>query len=268
MKPKKSYPPGTFIPTPARIFAILQLCIAFSILLWHASQPFMGDLYRVKSKLLIFQHVQSHPLYPSLAQEQQQQIQDEQVVWQAHLSTPFFTKLGQSFAAVAFGIPPLELIWIGFSVIISVLLLKKVEGASEALWLLPLLAGAYAVENQLRPSPPLTAEERLFPSEALLVDTYLKEPFSRNIFDQQAQLKKGWEAYLVQEWTDHRGTPDEGFFYFNLARLKVLEKRVQLPPQERESLLALALYLFWNFSYAYYVGNKITSLKLRDLQQH
>ena len=97
---KKSYPPGTFIPTPARVFAILQLCIAFSILLWNASLPFMGDLYEIKSKLLLYKHVIDHPQFVRLSPLEQESIHTSQAVLQAQLGLPFLQKLGNSFSAI------------------------------------------------------------------------------------------------------------------------------------------------------------------------
>ena len=146
----------------------------------------MGDLYEVKSKLLIYQHVIEHPQFAILAPSEQMQIAADQNGWQAQLGTPYITKLGQSFAAILYGIPPLELTWIIFSVILSVLLLKKVQGAAEALWILPLLTVAYACDNQMnRPQLHLSAEQKLFPSEKILISEYLKEPLSRSVFEQQ-----------------------------------------------------------------------------------
>jgi hypothetical protein len=249
---KKTYPPGTFIPTPARIFAILQLCIAFSILLWNASLPFMGDLYEIKSKLLIYKHVINHPQFAHLSPLEQESIQTAHTLLQAQLGHPFWHKLSRSFTAIVSGIPSLELAWILFSVVLSIMLLKKVEGAANALWILPLLTLAYACENQWQRLPAsLTEEQKLFPSEKLLLENYLAEPFSPAFELQQKQLKQAWDAYLVKEWTAGSGTPEEGFFFFNRARLKTLENNKIISSHPRESLLAIALYLFWNFSYAF-----------------
>ena len=98
--------------------------------------------------------------------------------------------------------------------ILSILLLKKVEGAAQALWILPLLTVAYACENQfLRHPAPSQRSKKLFPTEKVLLEHYLDEPFSPSASLQQKQLKQAWDAYLVKEWTENLGTPDEGFFF-------------------------------------------------------
>ena len=53
---KKTFPPGTFIPTPQRLMAIAQLCIAFSLLLWYAMQPFMGEYFDLRSRMLLYEY--------------------------------------------------------------------------------------------------------------------------------------------------------------------------------------------------------------------
>ena len=54
---KKIYPPGTFIPTPARVCAIIQLCVAFTVLIWNMATPFAGELFNVKSKMILYHDV-------------------------------------------------------------------------------------------------------------------------------------------------------------------------------------------------------------------
>ena len=68
----------------------------------------------------------------------------------------------------------------------------------------------------------------------------------------------------MAKWTGGSGTADEGFFFFNRARLKFYSKEQPPSPIPRESLFALAFYLFWNFSYAY-MASKTTSDKERQL---
>ena len=56
-RPRKSFPPGTFIPTSQRLMAIGQLCIALSLMLWYMTQPFMGEYFALRSRMLLYEYV-------------------------------------------------------------------------------------------------------------------------------------------------------------------------------------------------------------------
>src|SRR4051812_38869550 len=56
-RPSKIFPPGTFIPTPQRLMAIGQLCLAFSLMLWYLTQPFMGEYFALRSRMLLYEYV-------------------------------------------------------------------------------------------------------------------------------------------------------------------------------------------------------------------
>lgn len=257
---KKTFPPGTFIPLPARIFAILQLCMVFTILLWHASEPFMGELFAVKSKMLIFQHLMGQKdeanrnRFLALPETERADLLQTYESLQSQLNSPFKSKLKGSFKAIFLDIPPLELAWIVFSIILSIMLLKKVEGVTQVIWVLPLLALAYSVDNRMYGYPPrLTEEQKLFPTEESIIENYIHEPFSQNPFLQKDQLKKGWDNYLIQKWTSGQGTPEEGLFAFNLERAKKISLLSPKKRETQESLFLIALYVFWNISYAWIV---------------
>jgi|694.fasta_scaffold57634_1 cytochrome c peroxidase len=268
---KREYPPGTFIPTPARVAAILQLCFAFTLILWHAGQPFMGDLFTLKSNNLIFEAVMSHADFHQLSEEEQQYFVQSYRNLQGQLKKPFHHKLKEALRRLLFDISPLEAAWIFFSIILSILLLLRFEGAKEALWLLPLLTIAYAADNRLSGKPmKASSESRLFPAESFLVDKYLHRPLSASIFEQQAQLQEGWELYLIDAWAKESPSTmleayqkqlEKGQFRFNVARLKaVISDGSREKSREKQSLFVLALYLFWNFSIAA-IGAKISPLK-------
>lgn len=246
----KVYPPGTFIPTPARVFAILQLCLAFTLLLWYASQPFMGDLFRVRSQMLIYQAILNDTVrFSALSAEEQTALIEQYSALQNQLEVPFPTKIGQALAIIL-KLPAFKLAWLILSCILPILLLKKVEGAASALWLLPLLTAAFALDNRLTTFPRKpTAEERLFPTEKALVDGYLDESTDALTGVHQEQLRKAWANYLTREWAPKSDpTPEAGFFAFNKARALALTPSLSHP--YRESGFWLTLYFMWNLAFA------------------
>lgn len=286
---KKEFPPGTFIPMPARLCAIIQLCLAFIVILWNLSQPFMGELFAFKSQILLYQDVMgispkqetvekqarmrhNAERFQALPLEEKQLILKSYQKLEALLERSFFTKMGRSLHILFFEMPTYEQVWLLLSIVLPILLLKRVEGASQAIWLLPLLTSFYAYDNQLfgRPTSP-TAEARLFPSEEVIVAHYLSEPLSKNVFGQSEQLLRGWKRYLVKEWTKEQPSSDslvfnqqaeKGEFLFTLARLKALpapNKMLSSKPPAKEPISLLAVYLFWNFFFAYIAWQKTTA---------
>lgn len=292
---KKIFPPGTFIPTPARVMAILQLCLAFIVILWNASQPFMGDLFELKSKQLLVYDVMGVPAeqlggtlaeiaktkkdrlernaarFQNLPLAQQQEIAKLSDHWQHELKRTFLDKLKRSFYVLAFGIPPFEQVWLLLSIAVPILLLKKVEGATVVVWLLPLVTLLYALDNRWHGISGTSAEEELFPSENTLVADYLEEPLSADIFAQQTQLLHGWQRYLIIEWGKETPAAEQaafekqaenGEFAFNIARLRTKSEDAGLfdhphrQPQKQESLSVLAIYLFWNLLLAITASKK------------
>lgn len=187
---------------------------------------------------------------------------------QTNLKRTFFDKLTRSVHIVAFEIPPFEQAWLLLSFIIPILLLKKVSGAAQAVWLLPLLAGLYALDNRLYGLPSSSfGEAHLYPTEQVLVE-YLKEPLEANIFQQREQLLRGWQLYLINQWTGATPSTDPavfgqqaetGEFAFNVMRLQRVASTS--PPSHRpylqEPLWLLALYFFWNCYFAYTAWNRV-----------
>lgn len=254
---KKHYPPGTFIPTPARVIAIIQLCIAFTAILWNGGVPFMERLFQVKSQVLLYDHVlsQSHK-YVSDEEIQPVRIHYEKVKKIAKIG--FWDKLRESFRILLFELHPYEKAWIFFSVLIPILLLKKVEGAQYAVWILPLVVGVYCVENSVHGTPRMPSKEvLLFPKEEYLIKHYLKEPLSQDILAQHDQLQKAWNMYLIQEWA--KETPKEekfqeqikkGDFFFTLERIKNLPS-IETKWREKHSIIFLGFHFLWHLLVAW-----------------
>lgn len=280
-KVKKEYPPGTFIPMQARVCAIIQLCLAFVVILWNASQPFMGELFTYKSQMLIYQDVigiskstdsaetiarkeRNHHRFETLLTSEKAQLARYYGELQQLSQRTFLEKFERSLHILAFEIPFNEQLWLGLSLILPILLLKRIEGTEQAIWLLPLLTCIYAFDNyKYAPPATLSAEAKLFPSEYVLLNEYLKQPLSSELLKQKEQLLSAWKLYLVQEWSsrfslnknsDIEQLAEEGEFAFNIARIKSLP-----PPKNiiagkaqagKENLFILTLYLFWNFFFA------------------
>lgn len=253
---KRTFPEGTFIPFPARLCAILQLCIAFGMILWYTSQPFMGELFEIKSeKLLLHYAIDQRELFEQLPRFQQEELLSRLLTLQDRLEIPFLTKLMRS-GEILIHLPLLKLTWIVLAILLSIFLLKKREGARQALWLLPFLALAYGVDNRIQglPTQP-TAEEKLFPSESYLRDHYLDEPWGSTLFEQKQQLEQAWNHYLQLEWGGQNQSLSQGLYAFNLARIqaqpfpKAERTFLQIPPTQ-ESLPFLFLIIFWNLTFA------------------
>lgn len=277
---KKSYPPGTFIPMPARICSIIQLCLAFTIILWNLGQPFAGDLFSAKSKLILYQDVMgTNSHQEQLSTEKQVRLQrnaqrfagltdaEKSVILkglvqvQIKLQRSFLDKMKSAMHILFFEIPIFEQAWLILSLLIPIMLLKRVEGAVQAVWLLPLLAGLYAFDNRWHGHIPRPTEDiLLFPTEQVLVEKFLGEPFSANVFEQREQLQGAWRRYLIEVWggqSPRNQSKDElhaekGEFAFNLARLQLIAKdnSKSLTRGMQEPLVILGFYIFWNALFA------------------
>jgi len=287
---KREYPPGTFIPKPARVCAIIQLCLAFSIILWNASQPFVGEIFTLKSELLFYQDLIGIPVHENLSSERldrlarnaerfqalpkmkQEKLINEMNSIQKEFSRPISSKLKDVVKIFAFNFSPYELLWLLLSIILPILLLKRVDGATQAIWLLPLLVGCYALDNRwygapVSPSP----DTLLFPSEGEIVSNYIDGGLSPNVFEQKEQLMEGWSRYLIINWSKEQPSDDpktflkqgeKAEFLFNLARLDLLAQKASSSPRNnvRDPIWLLALYFFWNVFFAYTVTRHLNPI--------
>lgn len=275
---KKEFPLGTFIPTPARVVTIIQLCLAFSLLLWQASQPFMGDLFHIRSKMLLYQDAmgigtnnldapndrleRNAERFAGLPEKTRVKITENYASLQAQLNSSLSQKIERLLQLFAHGISSFELAWIFFSIVISILILKRIEGARQAAWILPALTILFLLDNQMRGTRVVHPENQLFPSEQEIVQNYLQEPLSTDIFKQREQLLEGWNLYLIKEWMHESPDPDSisfqqqaegGEFLFNIHRLTVMKPNsLQFFPQ-KTALGLLCLYVGWNLFYAWFV---------------
>jgi hypothetical protein len=270
-KRSTEFAPGTFIPTPARMVAIIQLCLAFSLLLWQMSQPFMGDLFRVKSQMLIYQDVmglqnseRNAERFAQLSVEDKIPLEKQYQLLEEELRSTFGQKMKKLLHLMFYQISFFELAWIILSIIVPILLLKRTEGARDAVWLLPLLALLFLFEHQRQEFNP-SQEISIYPSEQEIVQNYLKKPLSSNILKQREELLRGWNLYLIKNWTKEIPSEDplifkdqaeQGEFMFNIHRLK--QNSFKNPP--KTSLFMLCIYLGWNLFFAWMINHHMKSI--------
>lgn len=273
-----------------RVLAILHLCLTFTLVAWCVGYPFMGELFSYRSRILAYQDVmgvakqqtetaqlerldRNGERFKKLPLSEQIDLKSRYESIQSHSEKTFMQKFGMSIRILLFELPLFEKVWILLSIVISVLLLMRVEGAWQAAWLLPVLVLCYSWENQTRGLRPLeTPEYKLYPSEETIIAEHLHEPWSRNVFEQQRQLKQGWENYVVVKWA--KQTPsdnqeifsrqvEDGEFAFNVARLHVMqfdpEHQLSYFFKKTHSWLLLFAYFLWNVYFAFTVSRKSVS---------
>lgn len=264
-KKKKEFAPGTFIPTPLRILAILQLCLVFTLTSWLGGYPFMGEHFAIKSKSTLYTYVMDAPSFSSLPNEKQTEIKAGYDSLHSQLTRPFFSKLADSIRILLFDASPFAIAWIVFACAISILILLKIEGARQTAWLLPFIVLAYGIDNRMNGyNPPIPADAALFPSESLLVEQYIQEPLKDDIMKQHDQLLRGWNLFLVNEWAKESPSSNEivfkeqiekGSFAFTVARVDRLKgESITIPysgMRQQEWLALLVLYFGWNLYFAW-----------------
>lgn len=284
-RPRKTFPPGTFIPTPQRMMAICQLCIAFSLMAWYLFQPFMGEYFTIRSRMLLYEYVmgtsdilkkggQEEKLkrlsdrFNELPEAQKIFVLNDYHLLQDYAQRPAHQKVMDGVRSFILDIPPFEQAWIFFSITIAILILLKTEGARSAAWLLPLIVLAYALDNQWTGTTASPPDLQLFPTEKKLIQEYIQEPLSQSLFSQQKQLQKGWQMYLIDRWSSNQEANEEqkieeGEYQFTLARLQLLHNQPYSQWlntfHEKQSYLLLFLFFTWNTLFAYIVSrpNKV-----------
>lgn len=278
---KKLYPPGTFLPTPKRILAIIQLCLALSTLFWYSAQPFMGEYFTIKSQALLYEHVlgvstsarrpikENRERFAALPEELKSSILKHYDEMKHYAGRDLWIKVVDGLRALLIELPAFKLAWIFFSIVISVLLLLKVEGSKMAVWILPLITLFYGIDNRMYGKSSLSADAVLFPSESLIVQEYLDEPLKISWNEQKEQLQKGWNTYLIKNYledSDLQKSNNEtaklqvAEFNFTVARLDLLQQQEKKAwsssSHEKSSIPLLGLYFIWNLLFAWRMSKK------------
>jgi len=281
----KNYPPGTFLPKQQRIFAILQLCISFSLILWTVAQPFMGEYFDLRSRMILYEYAmgtsdilkkrgeeikleKQKERFAQLPDSEKNFILNDYQHLQNYAQRPVYTKILDGIKFFILGIPAFEIAWLFFSIVIAILLLLKVTGAKEAVWILPLLTLAYTIDNRLDGLPEKKAPDYLlFPSEQLIIQKYTHEPLGSDLSLQRDQLRAGWNRYLVENWLplkyqdhDFEAQVDQAEFQFTLARL---QRWHGYPMQmtistfrEKVGTFQLVAFMTWNLLLAWIMNRK------------
>lgn len=262
----KPIPNDAFIAKPARMMAIGHLCLAFTVLLFILGYPYMGRHYALKSRLLVYDAVVNADSFATLDPEGQKRVTQERNALQAILSSLFMDKTSDAIKRL-FHVPGFKMAWIALSIVLPIFILIKKEGAAAAAWILPLLALAYAIDNQQNGwTPVLTEEEKLFPPEKDILEHYVKKKLEHSFLSQREELLQGWHHYLIQEWAQQIPHEDpslfkqqltKGEFAFNLARLNALAKEpIKDNLRQKEPLIVLLLYVAWNLYFAYFINKR------------
>jgi hypothetical protein len=236
-----------------RLFAILQLCFAFSLILWVLAQPFTVEHFNTHSSLLLYQtatgkgdrfvsadklarHAQR---FAQLEPVRQERILNAYADLEKRAQRPFLSSVGDALSALLWDLPAFALAWILFSVVISVLLLLDVEGATQAVWLLPLITFCYAIDNQMNGRMPQESPDaHVLPTEDYLTSRYGQD------------LKQAWELYLMREWA--KSTPpqiEDGEHALTVARVEQRLAHPEAPQRQgatKKPLLLLSLFCVWN----------------------
>lgn len=280
--PSTGFSPQAFLPTKQRLITIGQLCAAFSLMLWYLVQPFMGEYFTLRSHLLLYEYVMgtSDILKTKKGQEKKLErqterfkklpeskqhllIKDYQEI-QTYAMRPPSQKVQEGVQILIKNIPPFEQAWIFFSIIIGILILLKKKEAKQAAWLLPLIVLTYCIDNQVTGKPSFLAPDlQLFPTEEKIIHHYLIEPLSPSFFRQKEQLEKGWQRYLIENWSTNQfdgenNRLEEAEFQFTVARLNLwhgqpLSKWLHRF-HEKLNPIFLFFILVWNTLFAWIVS--------------
>jgi hypothetical protein len=246
---KKTYPEGTFIPKPARIVAILHLSLAFTLLLGVILGPFLQDYFTYRKEASLYEFImgqKNEKRFKALPTEEKEAILLKHQMLKKRYDLSFLQKTQKAFTDIL-KMEKLTLAWLILSIAIPIFLLKKREGAAKAAFLLPLLSLFYLLNHVP------TSAENPFPSEKYIIENYLKEPLGHDVDSQYHQLLKGWQHYLIDQWShnkdqSHQQQIEEGEFYFHLHRMKNFKET------ESSSLFTKMIYLAWNLFFAIIVN--------------
>lgn len=286
---------SSYLPTTPRVLSIIQLCLALGLFLWVFSYPFMGAHYFYKSQALLYEEVLgkdailtslgriADPLkldrnranFEQLANEIKSSLLERYNVIQAYLSESFSLKVKHAFELLFFKLPRFQLVWILLAIAIPILLLLKIEGSRQAVWILPLVTMLYICDNHFYGLDTKNSDETFFPSESLILSQYLKEPLKAHWPEQRDQLKKGWQLYLIGKWAQETPSSDEGVFLnqadngefaFNIARLQASKPLSYIQQfREKRHPLTLGLIFLWNLLFALAIYKTTKNVPLMPL---
>jgi len=266
-----------------RFLVIIQLCLTFSVIFWFFAQPFMGEYFSIRSRMLVYEYVlgtsnfvkNQENLKVKLERNsirfEQLPLFEKKVITQGYQNLqnyaqrPASVKIADGLKILFFHIPPFQLAWLFFSLILGVMLLLNKTGAPQAAWLLPIIALCYGIDNhQNGKILPPSEDIGLFPSEKQIIEEYSGNRMMKSIISQN-ELKEAWDFYLVNHWTNKpkSASPlqldsnqlEEAEFNFTTARLMFLgsaKPNLWISTlHEKSHPILLALYFIWNLYFAW-----------------
>lgn len=249
------------IPKSARIVCIIQLCLAFTVLLWVLGTPFTDELYRNKKTVTAIEWltIENSEYYDTVPAEKKSELQS--IYKQAHngLQDSFRNKLVKSVEELFLQTPITKQLWLLLALILPFLVMKQIEGSREVFWVFPFLALLYAWQVA-----PLKNPETLYPTESYLEQHYLSAPIKGSMAQQKEQLDAGWQSYIATEWSkaDENSSQTEKFangLYHFIYESTILE---WIQPPLKPGILTLASYLIWNLFAAYLINRRKTPVKI------
>jgi hypothetical protein len=254
---RKHFPEGTFVATPLRVLAIIQLCVVFTFLAWVGGYPFLGKTYEnlvMKNK---YEVVLKSPYFETLSETKQANLFKGYDHLNRQMASSFPDKLLNSFQILFIDLSLASKVWILLSIILPIFVLLRVEGAIQCTWLLPIVISLGFISS-LTQKKELTFEEKLFPTEDILVTQYMETPLEGTIFEQSMKLQEALDLYIVKCWLNEApsNTPEtllnqkaKGHFLFNIARLEAHAKD-RLIHKKQCGTGQWVLFLIWNFGIA------------------
>ena len=265
-----------------RLLVIIQLCLALSVLLWYGAQPFLGEYFNIKSKLMLYEYIKGiSPIndpeklnrnkmeWEALPEKEKAAIQESYLTLKQYAERPVWVKIRQGMGQLI-DLPPFELAWIFFTIWISILLLRGRQGAFQVVWLLPLIALCYAIDNRISGiEPRLEPDAVLIPSEKFLVDNFLEQGLSPHWQEQRMQLESAWNRFLVNTYLKEpiqeniqQLHMEKAGYLFTLARIDKIAEQDQraIKPDfhEKTKIPILGIIVLWNLFFAWKLRLLIT----------
>ncbi|WP_098038580.1 hypothetical protein [Estrella lausannensis] len=266
------------LPFKLRFLSIIQLCIGFTLLLWMLLSPTLGKTYDDKKKLLLIESAlgDTQGAAFKLANDKEKQILERNQILSLSLTSDekeTLTALKRALVerqeqrtlgtlfhetATAFFANPYTLLYVLFSITVPLMILLRKQAAAGALLFLPLTAALFAYDNLLfSPVKQKTEEERLFPEESDLKETFLEVMGGEST---SFSLPLALDLWMIQKHLNVAPSSDPEIFSlqkeeanYRFLTLRALSQKnylLSVKPVERMDKATLSLYFFWNVFFA------------------
>jgi|GEM_PF-6235823 len=249
-KTSKAEPSGQ-MPGWIRFICIIQLCLAFTLLILFGGYPLLEGYSVTQDRKVHLQLLINDPLYASLPVEQKSELQHAYAKVNDIQNSSYLSRFTRA--------DPLLLGWILLAIILPILALKEKPGIQWTVWTLPLLTAAWIFHNQMRGDDPVRHDESVFfPSEKLVFERYLGEKPAARWEQQMEQVTRGWSLYLKEEWGSE--------YAFELHKALALTRAEPLDRlNDRRPLPIALLYSIWNTLFACLVTWSLRPLSSKQI---